>query len=253
MTSAIAYLRTSSRTNVGEDKDSDKRQREAINNYAQSHELEVVQEFYDVAVKGADPVADRPAFAAMLGYMQDNAVKVVLVENAGRFARDLVVQLTGHAYLQSLGIALIPVDAPDYFTDETPTATMVRQILGAVAQFEKTSLVEKMRKARDRKRLTTGRCEGRKPVPEGAVLLARALRSEGRTLRDIAGKLREQGYDAPSGKAYGPGSVAQMVDRARKLPDINELIKAINQGAVAVCECESCLAERQAGLANTKH
>jgi hypothetical protein len=51
---------------------------------------------------------------------------------------------------------LIPASAPDFFTVETSTAVMVRQILGAVAQFEKASLVAKFRGARDRKRLRFG-------------------------------------------------------------------------------------------------
>jgi hypothetical protein len=65
----------------------------------------------------------------------------VLAENASRFARDLIVQLTGHALLRGRDIELIPIDAPSHFTDPTPTAEMVRQILGAVSQFEKASLV----------------------------------------------------------------------------------------------------------------
>jgi hypothetical protein len=68
-----------------------------------------------------------------------------------RFARDLTVQLTGHDFLKSLGIALIPATAPDFFTEDTPTAVLVRQVLGAIAQFEKTSLVAKL------KRRATGR------------------------------------------------------------------------------------------------
>lgn len=61
----------------------------------------------------------------------------VVVENAGRFARDLIVQETGYA---KLGITLIAADDPNAFTSDTPTATLVRQILGAVAQFEKPYL-----------------------------------------------------------------------------------------------------------------
>jgi hypothetical protein len=40
---------------------------------------------------------------------------------------------------------------------------MVRQILGAVSQFEKASLVAKLRHARERIRAEMGHCEGRKP------------------------------------------------------------------------------------------
>ena len=35
-------------------------------------------------------------------------------------------------------------NAPGFFTDETPTAVMVRQILGAVSQFQKAELVAKL-------------------------------------------------------------------------------------------------------------
>jgi hypothetical protein len=95
------------------------------------------------------------------------------------------VQLVGHDLLKSRGISLIPVDAPDHFQDETPTATMVRSILGAVSQFEKGALALKLRKARDRVRATKGRCEGNpawvkganKTIPEAAVQAARAARA----------------------------------------------------------------------------
>ncbi len=51
---AVAYLRTSSRTNVGADKDSDKRQRAAIDAYAKASGYEIVATFYDAAVSGAE-------------------------------------------------------------------------------------------------------------------------------------------------------------------------------------------------------
>ena len=47
---AAAYLRTSSSSNVGIDKDSDARQREAIHAYAKLADLNVTREFYDKAV-----------------------------------------------------------------------------------------------------------------------------------------------------------------------------------------------------------
>jgi DNA invertase Pin-like site-specific DNA recombinase len=63
---AIAYLRTSSAANVGQDKDSERRQRAAITGFAQAHGYVVEAEFYDAAVSGADPVVERPGFLAML-------------------------------------------------------------------------------------------------------------------------------------------------------------------------------------------
>jgi DNA invertase Pin-like site-specific DNA recombinase len=84
--------------------------------------------------------------------------------------------------LKGLGIAIIPASAPDFFTEDTPTAVLVRQVLGAIAQFEKASIVAKLAAARKRKREREGRCEGRKPFHETrpeVVALARELRGVG--------------------------------------------------------------------------
>jgi DNA invertase Pin-like site-specific DNA recombinase len=213
---AVAYYRTSSATNVGEDKDSQKRQRDAVHAYAEAHGLAIVGEYYDAAVSGADPVMSRPGFSDMLTYMLGNGARIVLVENASRFARDLAVQLVGHDLLKSKGISLIPVDAPDHFQDDTPTATMVRSILGAVSQFEKEALVLKLRKARDRKRRESGRCEGNPrwlPVPDAAIQVAKAAQGRGLSLRAIAAELASQSYLSPSGKTYGAESIKRMLSK----------------------------------------
>ena len=214
---AVAYYRTSSAANVGADKDSERRQREAVASYAKGAKLAVAAEFYDAAVSGADPVDQRPGFVALLAYCAASGVGVVLVENASRFARDLAVQLAGHSLLRARGIELMPVDAPTHFTDPTPTAEMVRQILGAVSQFEKAGLVAKLKGARDRKRADTGRCEGRKPVPAEVVAHARRLARKNpktgavRSLRAIAEELAALGYFGPSGAPYFPASITRMI------------------------------------------
>ncbi len=66
LTEAVAYFRTSSATNVGADKDSEKRQRAAIEAYAKAAGVAIVETFYDAAVSGADAIDERPGFAAML-------------------------------------------------------------------------------------------------------------------------------------------------------------------------------------------
>ena len=216
---AVAYFRTSSAANVGADKDTVQRQRDAVTAYAKAHGLEIVREFHDAAVSGADPIDRRPGFVGLLAHLHGDGARAILVENASRFARDLAVQLAGHDLLKARGIDLVPVDAPDHFRDETPTAVMVRQILGAVAQFEKAALVQKLRHARERKRAETGRCEGRRPVPEAVVREARRLArknprtGEVRSLRQIAAGLAKLGHVGPSGKPYGAESIKLMLAR----------------------------------------
>jgi len=218
---AVGYYRTSSATNVGADKDSLPRQQDAVRAYAEAHQLEVVREFYDPAVSGADPVMDRPGFAAMLEYLLGNGARIVLVESASRFARDLAVQIAGHGLLKSREITLVPVDAPSHFEDETPTCVMVRSILGAVSQFEKEALVLKLRKARDRKSAQLGRrIEGahwlrtQPKASDDAVRAARAARAKGLSLRAIGAELASQGFLARNGRPYSAQSVKVLLDRA---------------------------------------
>ncbi|WP_413464450.1 recombinase family protein, partial [Dietzia sp. PP-33] len=81
----------------------------------------------------------------MLNRIAGNGVRTILVESPDRFARDLAVQLAGHDHLRSLGVTLIPTSSPDFFIEDTPTAVLVRQVLGAIAQFEKATTVAKLR------------------------------------------------------------------------------------------------------------
>ncbi|MBT7755433.1 MAG: recombinase family protein [Candidatus Magasanikbacteria bacterium] len=212
---AVAYYRTSSATNVGPDKDSLKRQQDAVTSYADSNGLELVGQVHE-QVSGAMPVDARDGFLQVLDIATTGDAPTVLVENASRFARDLAVQIAGHDMLQAQGVELVPVDAPTFFVDETPTAVMVRQVLGAVSQFEKASTVLKLKAARDRKRAETGRCEGRKPVPAETVKLAKRLARRSPkggklSLRAIAAELAEQGHLATSGQPYHAGSVRHML------------------------------------------
>ena len=142
---ALAYVRTSSAANVGTDKDSETRQRVAIEGFAKRTGYEVVDWFADPAVSGADAIEARPSFSTILARIAGNGVSTIIVETASRFARDLIVQETGYRLLRDQGITLIASDSPEAFLDDTPTAVLIRQVLGAVSQFEKAMLVSKLK------------------------------------------------------------------------------------------------------------
>jgi DNA invertase Pin-like site-specific DNA recombinase len=116
---AVAYLRTSSAANVGPDKDSDKRQRTAVEAYAKRAGFKIIAEYYDKAVSGADRIDVRPGFREMLQKLAADGAKTIIVESPDRFARDLAVQLAGHDMLKGLGISTIPASAPDFFIEDT--------------------------------------------------------------------------------------------------------------------------------------
>ena len=200
---------------------SDKRQRAAIDAYAKTAGVEIVGEFYDAAVSGADPVGVRPGFAAMLEALLANGARTIIVESPDRFARDLMVQLAGHDMLKQRGIVLIAASAPSHFTEDTPTAVLVRQVLGAIAQFDKTTLVAKLAAARRRKRATGVKVEGRKSHAEKrpeVVAIAKALRRKKpkggqMSLRAISAALAAQGHLNEDGKPFNQGSIAAMLTR----------------------------------------
>jgi DNA invertase Pin-like site-specific DNA recombinase len=201
---------------VGADKDSEQRQLEAIKTFASRDNIELIDTFYDAAVSGADTVTSRPGFAAMLEKIAGNGVRTIIVETANRFARDLVVQETGFKMLRDLGIELIAADSPAAFLDDSPTSQLIRQVLGAVAQFEKAMLVAKLKGARDRKKRLTGKCGGRKSHRElnpEVVALARKLagRRNKPSLRSISAALAVVGHLNKNGKPYAAESVASML------------------------------------------
>jgi DNA invertase Pin-like site-specific DNA recombinase len=87
--------------------------------------------------QGADPVQERPGFVSLLEGIRGNGVRTIIVDTANRFARDLIVQETGHRMLRAQGIEIIAADSPG----------TLRQVLGAVA---KAITLGKLRLARDR-------------------------------------------------------------------------------------------------------
>jgi DNA invertase Pin-like site-specific DNA recombinase len=216
---AVACIRTSSAANVGIDKDSDKRQRAAIEGYAKRAGFTLVGEFTDAAVSGADPIETRRGFAALLDRIEGNGVRTVIVEDASRFARELVTQELGILALIKREVRVLTASGDDLTDSSDPSRVMMRQIAGSFAQYEKTRLVAKLRAARERRRAATGKCEGRKSWAEinpelvrQAKRLRRRLPKGGqRSLRDVAAELGKLGFVNERGREFSAAAVSSMV------------------------------------------
>ena len=217
---AAAYYRTSSRTNVGFDKDSLSRQQNAVSQYAKANGIQIVREYYDEAVSGADPIDIRDGFSTMLAEMEATGATAILVESASRFARDLSVQILGHQKLQELGFDLIAVDSPSAFTDDTPTAELVRSLLGAVSSFERATVVARLKSGRERKKMLTGKGQGRKSLtevfPDLSVKAKRLRRKSPKTGKrlsydKVAEALFAAGYATSKGNRYSASTVKSLV------------------------------------------
>ena len=84
------------------------------------------------------------------------------MEDASRFARELVTQELGILALIRRGVRVLTASGDDLTNTDDPFKIAMRQIAGAFAQLEKARLVAKLKAARERKRAMSGKCEGRK-------------------------------------------------------------------------------------------
>jgi len=216
---AVAYIRTSSAANVGADKDSDKRQRAAIEGFAKRTGLVLMGEFTDAAVSGADPIEARRGFAALLDRIEGNGVRTVIVEDASRFARELITQELGILALINRGVRVLTANWDDLTDSSDPSRVMMRQIAGAFHQYEKARLVAKLKAARERKRAEGVKVEGRKSWAEinpelvqAAKRLRRKTKAGQRSLRDIAAELARLGYVNERGAVFSASAIASMIE-----------------------------------------
>jgi DNA invertase Pin-like site-specific DNA recombinase len=215
----VIYSRTSSKTNSGDDKDSRKRQERVCREYAHNNGQSVSGSFYDV-VSGVTYLHRRPAFRELMEFCKKDDIKTILIENASRLSRDLLISEFSIQSLNKGHLQIIPVDAPESFTGTNPTNKFMRQILGSVAELEKTSLVEKLKSARDKKREETGKCEGRKSLLEtrpDVIKFAKDLYRKPKggkrmSLMKIAIDLENNEMVTSKGNRYSASSVKRMVE-----------------------------------------
>jgi len=204
MTRAHAYLRVSGKGQI--EGDGFPRQLKAIREYAATHDVQIVKVFREEGVSGTTDSADRPAWSELMTVLHSNGVNTIVIERLDRLARDLMVQETIIADLQKNGFDLISVAEPDLMASD-PTRILVRPMMGAVAQYEKSQIVLKLRGARLRKRAKEGRCEGRKPDGfydgEAEVIeRLKALRANGMGFDRIAAQLNAEGLNTRTGKRW---------------------------------------------------
>jgi DNA invertase Pin-like site-specific DNA recombinase len=213
MIPAYAYLRVSGKSQL--DGDGFERQRVAIEAYTAAAGIEIVREYEERAVTGKAEWEDRPAWMDMM--LSLDGIRTVVIEKLERLARELLVQEHIIADLKKRGITLLSTAEPDLGSDE-PSRVFVRQILGAVAQYDRACIVLKLRGARLRMKAKEGRCEGRKPFgwleeERPALLMMRAMRKEGKLFRVITEELNTAGYRTKSGGMWIEGTVAAILRR----------------------------------------
>lgn len=123
-------------------------QKTFIRNFANLFEFEVVDEYIDDGVSGTVPLAERPAGRRLLRDARSGQFTVVLVYRLDRLARSLRALLDAHAELEQARVNIRSVSEP--FDTSEPIGRFVFQLLGSMAELEKSTIIERMSLGRDR-------------------------------------------------------------------------------------------------------
>jgi len=215
---AFSYLRVSSK---GQEKgDGFDRQRDAINAFAKANGFQIIQEFADNGVSGCTDGYDREGLTELMIALKANGVKTIIVENASRLARKLMVQEVILDDCRKNGFVVFDTTGNDLTApDDDPTRTLIRQVLGSVAQFEKSLLVQKLAASRRRIRKKGVKCEGAKNYQElnhPAVARTLELRLNRVSFQKIADTLNSEGISTLRGSKWLPTQIQRIYKQSMK-------------------------------------
>ena len=174
-------------TRVSTDEQNTEAQERALREYVQRRGWKVQKIYRDQGLSGTN--AKRPALNELLRDCRRGSVDVVVVWKFDRFARSLNALISGLELCRSLGIDFVSVtEAVD---TSLPAGELVFQMIGAVAQFERSLIAERVKSGLANAR-ANGKVLGRPPLRkltrEEAAKLRRLRRRQNTPFRDLARK-----------------------------------------------------------------
>jgi DNA invertase Pin-like site-specific DNA recombinase len=227
----VAYLRVSTDRQAEEGLGLEV-QEQAIRSWAKSEGHRVSLWCRDEGVSGSNGLEDRLALPEALEALRDRRAGGLVVYRLDRLARDLMIQeqllaeirrMDAKVFSTSKGEDAYLVDDPD-----DPSRRFIRQVLGAVSEYERAMISLRLRSGRRRKAAKGGfaygsppmgfRAEGRELVPDdgeqAAVARIVELRAEGRSLREIADRLDQEGIKSKRGGRWHPQTLRRVLERS---------------------------------------
>ncbi len=207
-------------------------QRRAIDDWAKTHGHRIAAWFSDDGVSGSNGLDTREALPDALDLLRRGGAQGFVVYRLDRLARDLILQesllaeikkLGGEVFSTADGESTYLSDAPD-----DPSRRLIRQVLGAVSEYERSMIALRLRSGRRMKARQGGFAYGSPPfgydasngslteAPEQQAALARAqeLHGRGNSLRSIADTLEREGHKSKRGGSWHPTTLSRALRRA---------------------------------------
>jgi DNA invertase Pin-like site-specific DNA recombinase len=180
MSARVAIYARVSTVNHGQDVSMQTRE---LRQFAEARGWNVAGEYIDAGVSGAKD--SRPELNRLMADAHKRRFDVVCVWRFDRFARSVSHLLRALETFKALGIDFVSYS--EQMDTSTPAGKMVFTVLGAVAELERSLIVERVR-AGLRNARAKGKTLGRPRVSVDAAKAGR-LRQQGRSIREIADEL----------------------------------------------------------------
>lgn len=223
----VGYLRVSSATQLdglGLDV-----QRRAIRTWAKANNARIVAVLSDKGVSGANGIEEREALPEALLMLKERKADGIIVARLDRLARALTVQEAILAQVWKMGGEVVTADGGQVLRDDPddPMRTAMRQMVGVFAELDRKLTRKRLEDGRREKALQGGYAGGGPPLgkrAEGKVLVddedeaatvARIgeLHRAGKSLREIAATLTEEGRATKRGGRWQPETIKRIIAR----------------------------------------
>ena len=221
MIRCVSYLRTSSLTNSGSDKDSQSRQEGVIKTYADNNNYKIVESAYDEGRSGADPLGDREGFFALLAFCKEHSITCILLETSSRYARDKDVAVKGFYMVEDYGIDSIidceaGLDLLGMWNSGKAYEAILPFLKMIIAEDEKREVVRRLKSGRDKKKAEVGKCGGRNSLIQkfGEEIRITAVRAKGRgrTYQQISDLFAKNDVVTENGSPLSRGQVWHLIN-----------------------------------------
>ena len=190
-----------------------------LREYVARREWQAVGEYVDAGVSGSKD--SRPSLNRLMAHAHQRRFDAILVWKLDRFGRSLKHLVTAIAELEALGVTF--VSFKDNWDLSTPSGRLMFQIVGAMAEFERELIRERIRAGMRRRKLE-GYSLGRAPLNVDHQALVRD-RLSGMSLTQVSKKF---GVSRASVVRFTRDAVK------REIPQLSEFLPA---AVLAPAEC----------------
>lgn len=200
--------------------------------------------YADEGISGSEDLDTRLGLADLVVALEANPGATVIIPKLDRLARALMIQEQVLALIWQTGATILSCDPSERIYLETgddpddPTRTLIRQILGAVAQFERATIRLRLRAGRRRKIEETGYAGGPEPYgwscPSERAILAHvtARRAERMTWGALAAELNAARQVKRSGQDWTASELQRAHARAAQRSPVGPVLLPIGTPAL---------------------